>query len=70
MINYLEVAYGRDNCGKIYAKVKELDNKLSGKIITEKYINELKEWMTIEEIKKDLHLFITLLKVQQTNTKD
>lgn len=52
-----------------FDKVKEVDERLKGKVVVEEYQKELKEWMTPEEVKKDLILYLALWRMQQGGYK-
>ena len=64
-MDYLVRTYETTKFNTIQEIVKELDKELNGKIIISKYQESLKSSMTSEEIKADLYLFITLLRIQQ-----
>ena len=59
--------YDSKNTKRIYQIVKEIDKETNGNLIIEKYQDTLQNLMTSEQIKNDLYLFLTLLRIEQSS---
>lgn len=61
---YLQGQYGFKEFKEIYNKVASINEKCRGKVLLDKYIDELKDYLTTVQIEKHLVLFLALCHIK------
>lgn len=60
IVCYLQAQYGFENFKRIYGKVTLMDGRSRGRIFFDKYTELLENYMKLDQIEKDLPLFLAL----------